>query len=73
MLDSKAPRKLVRSVIEIGKSLDIEVVAEGVETMRHAQMLKRMGCDLLQGHAFGEPMPADELARHIAKPVELSA
>jgi len=73
MLDSKAPRKLVRSVIEIGKSLDIVVVAEGVESMRHAQMLKRMGCDVLQGHAFGEPMPADQLARHIAKPVELTA
>ncbi len=73
MLDSKAPRKLVRSVIEIGKSLDIEVVAEGVESMRHAQLLKRMGCDMLQGHAFGEPMPADQLERHIAKPVELTA
>ena len=73
MLDSKVPCKLVRSVIDIGKLLDIEVVAEGVETMRHAQMLKRLGCDVLQGHAFGEPMPADELARHISRPVGLIA
>ena len=46
------------SIIEIGKSLGIEVVAEGVETMDHARILKELGCDILQGYAFGTPMDA---------------
>ncbi|WP_292141172.1 bifunctional diguanylate cyclase/phosphodiesterase, partial [Mesorhizobium sp.] len=55
---STAQRRLVSSIIEIGKSLGIEVVAEGVETMDHARILKELGCDILQGYAFGAPMDA---------------
>ena len=46
----------MRSIIEIGRSLGIEIVAEGVETMEHADMLHRLGCDLLQGYAFAKPL-----------------
>ena len=56
---SRAQRRLVSSIIEIGKSLGIEVVAEGVETMEHARILKELGCDILQGYAFGRPMDAE--------------
>ncbi len=73
MLESRASRQLVRLVIEIGKSLNIEVVAEGVETVGHAQLLRQMGCDMLQGHLFGMPMPADAFACHLSKPVDLTA
>ncbi|MER9948527.1 EAL domain-containing protein [Mesorhizobium sp. M0047] len=55
---STAQRHLVASIIEIGKSLGIEVVAEGVETMEHARILKELGCDILQGYFFGRPMEA---------------
>jgi EAL domain-containing protein (putative c-di-GMP-specific phosphodiesterase class I) len=58
IIDSPAQRQLVSSIIEIGKSLDIEVLAEGVETMEHARMLKRLGCNALQGHAFARAMSA---------------
>jgi diguanylate cyclase (GGDEF)-like protein len=58
---SAAQRRLVRSIVEIGRSLDIEVVAEGVETMEHAALLRDLGCSILQGYAFAKPMPADEL------------
>ncbi|MBZ9725465.1 EAL domain-containing protein [Mesorhizobium sp. CO1-1-11] len=56
-------RRLVSSIIEIGKSLGIDVVAEGVETMEHARILKDLGCDLLQGYALGRPMDAKALER----------
>jgi diguanylate cyclase (GGDEF)-like protein len=56
---SAAQRRLVSSIIEIGKSLGIGVVAEGVETMEHARILKELGCDILQGYAFGRPMDAN--------------
>jgi EAL domain-containing protein (putative c-di-GMP-specific phosphodiesterase class I) len=55
---SIAQRQLVSSIIDIGKSLGIEVVAEGVETMDHARILKELGCDILQGFLFGYPMDA---------------
>lgn len=62
ILRSPAQRQLVGSIIEIGKSLGIEVLAEGVETMEHARVLNQLGCQSLQGYAFARPMPADEIA-----------
>ena len=60
ILDSPAQRQLVGSIIDIGKSLGIEVLAEGVETMEHARVLKTLGCNALQGHAFAQAMSAAE-------------
>jgi diguanylate cyclase (GGDEF)-like protein len=56
---STAQRRLVRSIVEIGRSLDIEVAAEGVETMEHAALLRDLGCSILQGYAFAKPMAAE--------------
>jgi diguanylate cyclase (GGDEF)-like protein len=61
VLSSSAQRRLVDSVIDIGKSLDIEVVCEGVETMEHAKVLRDLGCDILQGYALARPMPASQV------------
>jgi diguanylate cyclase (GGDEF)-like protein len=59
MADSQ--RRLVASIIDIGQSLGIKVVAEGVETMEHAAILRDLGCDVLQGYAFAPPMSAERL------------
>ncbi|MCV9963107.1 EAL domain-containing protein [Pararhizobium sp. BT-229] len=56
ILQSRNEQALIRSIIEIGRSLGIETVAEGVETMAHAEMLGLLGCDLLQGYAFARPL-----------------
>ena len=61
ILNSPAQRHLVGSIIDIGKSLGIEVLAEGVETMQHAKALKSLGCNALQGHAFAQAMSAADL------------
>jgi diguanylate cyclase (GGDEF)-like protein len=61
IVHSAAQRRLVRSIVEIGRSLDIEVAAEGVETMEHAALLRDLGCSILQGYAFAKPMPAEDL------------
>lgn len=58
---SRKQRRLVQSIIEIGKALNIGIVAEGVETMEHAKILHDMGCDVLQGYAFAIPMTAPQL------------
>jgi EAL domain-containing protein (putative c-di-GMP-specific phosphodiesterase class I) len=57
IINSPQERALVRSIIEIAKSLGVETVAEGVETMQHAALLRELGCDLLQGYAFARPLP----------------
>lgn len=56
IVESSKQRQVAASIIDIGKSLGIEVVAEGVETMKHAQTLRDMGCDLLQGYALCRPL-----------------
>ncbi|MFT7391816.1 MAG: diguanylate cyclase (GGDEF)-like protein/PAS domain S-box-containing protein [Paracoccaceae bacterium] len=62
---SEVAAKMVRAVIEIGRALDIKVMAEGVETARHAEMLAEMGCDYLQGYHFARPMPGEALERYL--------
>ena len=59
---SRPQRQLVRSLVDIGKSFGIKVVAEGVESMAQADVLRDLGCDILQGFAFARPMPLDKLA-----------
>src|SRR5690606_19189262 len=55
---SPGQRKHGGTIIEIGRSLNIEVVAEGIETADHAVILRDLGCDVLQGYALARPMPA---------------
>jgi EAL domain-containing protein (putative c-di-GMP-specific phosphodiesterase class I) len=58
-------RRLVASIVEIGKSLGIEVVAEGVESREHASILQDLGCEYLQGYAFARPMDAEAIATYV--------
>ena len=60
---SGAQRRLIASIVEIGKALGVEVVAEGVETMAQAALLRDLGCDILQGYALARPMPAEDILR----------
>lgn len=57
--DSQEQRQLVRSIIEIGHSLNVKVIAEGVETENHVRVLRMLGCDVLQGYGLAKPMPFD--------------
>jgi diguanylate cyclase (GGDEF)-like protein/PAS domain S-box-containing protein len=52
---------IVRTIIDMGKSLDLEVVAEGVESTEQLEFLRRHGCHYAQGRLFGEAMEADKL------------
>ena len=66
IIDQPAQRQLVASIVDIGKSMDIEIVAEGVETMEHAEILRGLGCDVLQGYALARPMSRDALEQFLA-------
>jgi diguanylate cyclase (GGDEF)-like protein len=56
---------IVRSAIELGHNLGLEVVAEGVESADTWSELGRLGCDLAQGYYLSTPVRADELARQL--------
>lgn len=61
ILHEPGQRRLVSSIVDIGKAMDIEIIAEGVETMEHADILRDLGCDILQGYAFARPMAREDL------------
>lgn len=61
IVEDETARALVTSIIGIGKSLGMSIVAEGVETEEHAFFARDMGCDFLQGFYFGRPMSAPDL------------
>ncbi|AOG09715.1 bifunctional diguanylate cyclase/phosphodiesterase [Agrobacterium sp. RAC06] len=59
IVTSPAQRKLISSIVDIGRSYGIGIVAEGVETMEHAAILRDLGCQTLQGYALARPMSPD--------------
>jgi len=61
MLDDTDDLSIVKGVIGLAAAFHRVVVAEGVETMAHAEMLLSLGCELAQGHGIAYPMPAAEL------------
>ena len=63
IVQSPQSRRLISSIVEIGASLGIGITAEGVESMEHANVLRDLGVTVLQGYAFGKPMPSRELIR----------
>jgi EAL domain-containing protein (putative c-di-GMP-specific phosphodiesterase class I) len=54
---------IVRSIVDLGHNLALQVVGEGVETAAVLTSLRQTGCDIAQGYLLGRPMPSDELAR----------
>jgi diguanylate cyclase (GGDEF)-like protein/PAS domain S-box-containing protein len=58
MLDDKDARAIVAAVVQLARTFDREVIAEGVETPAHAAALIALGCRLGQGYGIARPMPA---------------
>jgi diguanylate cyclase (GGDEF)-like protein/PAS domain S-box-containing protein len=63
MLTSKQDASVIRAVLDMARSFDLETIAEGIETdMQHGDLL-RQHCDEGQGYLFGKPMPARQFAK----------
>lgn len=62
MVDDMNDAAIVRAIITLGHSLNVTVVAEGVETADQLARLHAEGCDEIQGYYFGKPMPAADFA-----------
>ena len=57
----KTNTKVVEAIIALGKAMDLEVVAEGVETSEQYAIVRRLGCDLAQGYFIARPMTASQM------------
>jgi diguanylate cyclase (GGDEF)-like protein len=57
---SRQADTLVKVIIQMAKSLNIRVVAEGVETQQQVNFLTAIGCDYMQGYFFAKPMPREQ-------------
>lgn len=62
---------IVRTIIQLGHSLELEIVAEGVETEAQIELLTRNGCEYAQGFHYSRPLPAERFAALLA-PQDLS-
>ena len=61
--DDGRGEKILAAVIQMAKALDMPVIAEGVEEKKQVQMLKRLGCNYIQGYYFAKPMPQEDYER----------
>ena len=66
--DDPRTAAVVASVVELGRRLGMDVVAEGVETPGQLAELRRLGCRFLQGYLLGPPVPAEQLPGVLAGP-----
>jgi diguanylate cyclase (GGDEF)-like protein len=54
---------IATAIIALGHALGLTVTAEGVETADHVELLRKQGCDHMQGYFFSRPLPADAIAQ----------
>ena len=59
---------LARAIIALGQTLNLRVVAEGIETTDQLKALRELGCELGQGYLFGRPADGPTIARHLWAP-----
>ncbi|MBS7439037.1 putative bifunctional diguanylate cyclase/phosphodiesterase [Pseudomonas syringae] len=58
-------RKLVNAMINLAHNLNLEVVAEGVETAGQLELLRSFGCNQVQGYLISRPLPVEELVTYL--------
>ena len=65
--EDESDATIVRTMIDMGRSLGMDVVAEGVESVRHLEFLRMHHCNFAQGRLFGEPCSIDDLHALLAQ------
>jgi len=65
---NKDDQVIVHSTIELAHNLGLKVVAEGVETEDALDLLKKLGCDIIQGFLISKPLPVEEFSAFVREP-----
>ena len=66
MLDDPDDLAILHGVVGLARAFDRRVIAEGVETVEHGEMLLQLGCEHAQGYGVARPMPADKLVQWVS-------
>ena len=67
ILEKKQTNLLIDAIIAMAKALNIETIAEGVETKEQFESIRDKGCDNIQGYYFSKPIPQDEFIMLVKK------
>jgi EAL domain-containing protein (putative c-di-GMP-specific phosphodiesterase class I) len=68
VLTEKQDAAIVRTIVALAQSLELEVLAEGVETEAQREFLLSQGCAAHQGYLFSQPLPLDRFQRLLPAP-----
>ena len=63
MLNNTESQEIVKTILSLASNLNMQVVAEGVETAEQVRLLKSLGCEFAQGYFFSKPLEAAEVTR----------
>lgn len=73
LTSSRSDTAIVRTIIEMARNLDLDVIAEGVEMEEQRQILIKNGCTHFQGYLFGKPVPLGEFEASLKQPAIIKA
>jgi EAL domain-containing protein (putative c-di-GMP-specific phosphodiesterase class I) len=68
LTEGEQTRQIVRTIIDLARALDMDVVAEGIETLEQCDVLRKMGCRYGQGFLFARPLPAAQITALLRLP-----
>jgi len=60
-------RAIISAIVALGRTLDLQIVAEGVETTAQQEFLSDIGCNSLQGYLFAKPLPPAEFLEMLSR------
>ena len=63
IVKNKEDQRIVKAMVELGHTLDMEIVVEGIEYKEMYEMILDMGCDYMQGYYFSKPLPVFEFQK----------
>lgn len=69
MEDGTENGEIVRTIISLAKSLNLDIVAEGIETIHQMHQLRILGCEYGQGYLFSRPVPPEEIVEMLGDPL----
>lgn len=70
IMKDESDAKIVSTIISMAHALNLDVLAEGVETEEQLDFLRQLSCDQVQGYYYSKPLPADEIERKLIKQSE---
>lgn len=65
MLDNPRDYEIVKTIVNLGQSMNLSLIAEGVETAAHRDALRQLGCAYGQGYFYAKPLPFDDFINYL--------